>query len=169
MNDFRAAIPRFHGPLESHRMIFGHRRAHDENGVGIRKVLLRCGCAAASERSAQTGHRRAMSYTGLIAHAHHAKAGGEELLDEIIFLVVERRAAEMRDGRCAHHGLPVFLFDERALARRPHTLSYHVHGLVETNLLPCGAARAAIEHLGGALWMRDQLIACRAFWTQMPP
>src|SRR5262250_2395004 len=51
------------------------------------------GCASA-KGGAQTGHRAAMSYPGLVGHTDHAQASGEQLFNEIIFLVVECSAAE---------------------------------------------------------------------------
>ena len=55
----------------------------------LAKVLLRSGGAAASERGAQTGHRGAVSNSGLIADANHSQTGGEEFLDEVVFFAVQ--------------------------------------------------------------------------------
>ena len=64
----RAVLSRaFDHPLEADGMVLGHRRAHDQDRVRVREILLRRRCAAAPERGAQTGHRGAMSYPGLIA------------------------------------------------------------------------------------------------------
>src|SRR5581483_3513274 len=92
VNDLGAALARLYHPLKTDRMIFRHRRSHDEDSVGVAQILLRSGRAAAPERSAQTGHCRAVSYTGLIADAHHAQPGTEQFLNQVIFFIVERSA-----------------------------------------------------------------------------
>jgi hypothetical protein len=57
VNHLRSSLPRFHDPLETDWMIFGHVGAHDENGVRIDEVA-RCGCRSSpTEGCAQTGHR----------------------------------------------------------------------------------------------------------------
>src|SRR5580692_1168651 len=77
VNHLRSSLPGFHDPLETYGMIFSHVRSHDQNGVGIDEVTW-CSCRSPStEGCAQTGHRGAMSYTGLVADAHHAQACGE--------------------------------------------------------------------------------------------
>src|SRR5262249_51463419 len=63
MNDFGAALASFDNPLKPDRMVFSHRRAHNEDRVSIAEILLRSSCAASSKACAQTGHGRAMSYT----------------------------------------------------------------------------------------------------------
>src|SRR6266571_9099943 len=98
MDDGRAALLRLHHPSKSYRMRFGHRRAFDQNAIGVCEILLRGRSSAAAEGSAQTGHRAAMSYPGLVGHTDHAQASGEQFLDEIIFLVIKRSAAEMTNS-----------------------------------------------------------------------
>ena len=66
------------------------------------EILLRRRRAAAPERGAQTGHRGAMSYPGLVADGDHPEAAGEQLLDQVVLFVVERRAAQVRDRRALH-------------------------------------------------------------------
>jgi hypothetical protein len=39
--------------------------------------LLRGRSSAPAEGGAQTGHRAAMSYPGLVGHTHHTQASGE--------------------------------------------------------------------------------------------
>ena len=80
MNDFGAAFAGFHHPLKADRMVFRHGRAHDQNRVGVTKILLRSGGPAASKGGAQTGHGGAVSYTGLVAHAHHARPAVKSFL-----------------------------------------------------------------------------------------
>src|SRR5580700_3153397 len=74
VNYLCASLTGFHDPLETNGMIFGHVGSHDQNRVGIDEVAW-CGCRSAStEGCAQTGHRGAMSYTGLVADTNHAQA-----------------------------------------------------------------------------------------------
>jgi hypothetical protein len=88
-------------------MRFRHGRALDQYAIGIGEIFLGGGRASASERGAQTGHRAAVSYPGLIGNAHHSQPAGEQFFDEIIFLVIEGRAAKMRD---AFHMVDRFAF-----------------------------------------------------------
>jgi hypothetical protein len=60
-----------------------------------------------------------MSYSGLIADAHHAEAGGEHLFNEVIFLVIERRAAQVGDGLVLHQALALLLPDETPVPALP--------------------------------------------------
>src|SRR5438046_274900 len=69
----------------------------DQNAIGVSEILLRGRSSAPAERSAQTGHRAAMSYPRLVGHTDHAQASGEKFLNEIIFFVIKRGAAEMTD------------------------------------------------------------------------
>src|SRR6266542_4199183 len=119
MDNGRAALLRLHHPSKSDRMRFGHRRAFDQNAIGVGKILLRGRSSAAAEGGAQTGHRAAMSYPRLVGHTDHAQAGGEKFFYEIIFFVIERGAAEMAD-RCGVIDIrSVGLPNECALSRLP--------------------------------------------------
>ena len=104
MNDRSALLLRFHHPAKTNRVRFGHRGTFDQNAICVRQILLR-GCSSApAEGGAQTGHRAAMSYPGLVGHTDHAQASGEEFFDQIIFFVIERGAAEMADRSCVTYG-----------------------------------------------------------------
>src|SRR6266436_3584475 len=98
MNDGRAPFLRFHDPAKADRMRFGHGRAFDQNAIGVGEILLRSRSSAPAERGAQTGHRAAMSYPGLVGNAHHSQASGKQFFDEIIFFVVETGATEMTNS-----------------------------------------------------------------------
>ncbi len=95
MNNGRAALLCFHRPAKTDRVRFGHGGALDQNAIGVSEILLRSRSSAPPEGGAQTGHCAAMSYPRLVGYAHHSQAESEEFSDEIIFFVVERRAAEM--------------------------------------------------------------------------
>src|SRR5579884_1702908 len=169
VNDRSAALARFDHPLEADRMVLRHRRSHNENGVRVSEVLLSCGRAAASERGSQTGNRRAVSYTCLIAEAHHPQAAGEELFYEIVLFVVERSATEMADRLRLHHRMSIFFFFESGFARFPEPVSDHIHRLLQIERLPFAGIGPAIFHLRLARWAGDQLKAVGAFGTEMSP
>src|SRR5262252_6503489 len=95
MDYSRAALLCFHDPAKTDRMRFGHGRAFDQNAIGVGEILLR-GCSSAPAKGgAQTGHRAAMSYPGLVGHTDHAQASGEKLFDEIILFVIQCRATQV--------------------------------------------------------------------------
>src|SRR6516162_9163638 len=97
MDNRGAALFRFHHPAKTDRVRFGHRGTLDQNAICIRQVLLRGRSSAPAEGGAQTGHRAAMSYPGLVGHTDHAQASGKQFFDEIIFFVIERSAPEVTD------------------------------------------------------------------------
>ena len=105
----RAARLGLHHPLEPDRMGLGHVRAHDDDAVGVGQVLLVVRGAAATERGSQTGNRGGVSNTGLVLDLDRAQRG-EQLLDQVVLLVVQRRAAEAGEA----HGAAQLV----ALARR---------------------------------------------------
>ena len=100
VDDGRAAFFRFHHPAKTDRVRFGHGGAFDQNAICVGEILLRGRSSAPTERGAQTGHRAAVSYPCLVGHTNHPQAGGKEFLDQIIFFVIERGAAEMTDSSC---------------------------------------------------------------------
>ena len=97
VDQLRAALLGLHRPAEADRMGLGHVRAHDQDAVAVGQVLLIAGGRTAAERGAQTGHRCAMSYPGLIFDRDHAQSAAEELLDQIVLFIIQRRAAERAD------------------------------------------------------------------------
>ena len=100
VDDLRAALLGLHHPLEADRVALGHVRALDHDAVGVLQVLLEVGGAAAPERGPQTGDRGGVSYAGLVLDLHRAERR-EELLDQVVLLVVERGAAEVREAERA--------------------------------------------------------------------
>src|SRR3712207_9062911 len=70
-----------------------HVRPHDEDEVGVDQVLQVVGGAAAPERGPQTGDRGGVLYPGLVLDLHRAHRG-PQLLEEVVLLVVGRRATE---------------------------------------------------------------------------
>src|SRR5262245_1594088 len=100
MNDRGSLLLRFHHPAKTDWVRFGHRGTFDQNAICVREILLR-GCSSApAEGGAQTGHRAAMSYSGLVGHTDHAQASGEKFFDEIILFVIQCGTAEVTYRRC---------------------------------------------------------------------
>src|SRR4030095_9512631 len=119
MDDGRAALFGFHHPAETDRVRLSHGRAFDQNAIRVGQILL-SGCSSAPAKGgAQTGHRAAMSYPGLVGHTDHAQASCEKLFDQIIFLVIESSAAEMADRSRVIDARAILFADEGALARFP--------------------------------------------------
>src|SRR5258707_14167008 len=116
MNNGRAALLCFHDPAETYRVCFGHRRALDQNAIGVGEVLLRSRSSAPAEGGAQTGHRAAMSYPRLVGYADHPQAESKKFSDEIIFFDIESGAAEMTDRGRVINRHAIFFMNERALA-----------------------------------------------------
>src|SRR6185437_9603409 len=167
VNNFGAvALACFNHPLESNGMVLCHVGTHNEDGIRIREVLLSCCGAAASKRSAQTGHCGAVSYSGLIADAVHSQSAGKELADHVIFFHVQRRAAEVCNGQRMHHRLTILLFDKSALARFPHAIGNHIHCRVERNFFPFAGIGPAIFDFGEATGMRMELEGVRALGAE---
>ena len=104
VDDRRAALLRLHHPAEADRVALRHIRALDDDAVRVLQILLERGRAASAERCPQTGDGGGVSNTSLIFDLNDPERV-EELLDEIVLLVVEGRAAKMRDG----HRAPEFV------------------------------------------------------------
>src|SRR4029453_13544405 len=122
MNDRSALFLLFHHPAKTNRVRFGHRGTFDQNAICVRQILLR-GCSSApAEGGAQTGHRAAMSYTGLVGQTDHAQGSGEKLFDEIILFVIQCRTAEMTYRRCVIDRNAILLFHKWAFGGFPHPM-----------------------------------------------
>src|SRR5262249_49099020 len=98
----------------------------------------------ASERGAQTGHRGAVSYAGLVLDLDDPEPHAQ-LLDEVVLLVVERGTAEVPDRHRAVRGRVVGgLLLPRRRARLDDPLGADLHRVVEGELLPARAVRAPV-------------------------
>src|SRR3989440_2265943 len=168
MNDLRPALTRLHHPLEADRMVLRHRRSHDKDGIRVAEILLRSGRAAASEGSAQTGHRRAMSYTGLVADADHSHPDREELADQIILFDVQRGPAKVSDRGCLHQGFAVAGFLKSALTALPEPVGDHVHRRFLIDFFPLPGVRPAILHFFQSSGMGVQFESVSALGAETP-
>src|SRR5689334_15752535 len=83
----------------------------------------------------QTGHRGAVSYASLVLDLHHPERR-HQLLDDVVLLVVECGAAEVRE---AHRALRRVALRRRLLpgflARREDPVDDHLHRILERELL----------------------------------
>src|SRR5207302_1303229 len=93
-----APLLRLHHEPEGHRVRFSHVRALDHDAVGVLQIPLRGRRPAPAEAGAQTGHRAAVSYPGLVFDPHYPQPGAEQLLDQVVLLDV--------------HDLPVLYVDK---------------------------------------------------------
>ncbi len=82
-------------------------RSGAQNGIRIYEIARRSRRSAPTEGGAQTGHRGAVSYTGLVADADHAQAGCKELFDQVVFFVIESSATKVGHGSRMHYDLSV--------------------------------------------------------------
>src|SRR5436309_2528306 len=98
MDNGGAVFAGFHHPAKTDGMRFGHAGPLNQNAIGILQILLSGGRAAAAEGGAQTGHRAAVSYPGLIGNGDHTQAAGKQLSDEIVLLIIKSCSTEMSDG-----------------------------------------------------------------------
>ena len=90
------------------RVGLGHVRALDHDAVGVLQVPREGRGAAATEGGAEPDHRRAVTDPRLVLHLDHPERR-PELLDQVVLLVVEGRAAEARDAEAAPHALALAL------------------------------------------------------------
>src|SRR4051812_30319176 len=109
-----------------------------------------------------------MSYAGLVLDRDRAR-GGEELLDEVVLLGVERRAAEeVHPERAVERLAGVGLVLPGLRARLDDTVGDHVGRLLERELLPFGRVRRAVLHLRLAHGRVHELLARGALRAQAP-
>ena len=156
MDDGGPTLLRLHDEAEPDRMILRHVRAHDEHGIGVGQIPQRHGGGAASEGGTQTGHRRGVSNAGLVLDADDSQPSAEQLLDEVVFLVVQRRPAERSDAHRVVHAPPVWQrLDERLVTRFLGQLRDPLHRPIERPVLPRVGVRRAILHRVDARWRQQ--------------
>src|SRR5713101_950843 len=109
-----------------------------------------------------------MSYARLIADTDHPEPSGEELLDQVVFFIVERRPTEMRHRSGVHHPFAVTLFLKGAFPGVPDALGDHIHRRLEVQVLPCGRVRPPILDLSLPARVRQELETVRAFGAEPP-
>src|SRR4051812_36412815 len=142
-----------------------HVGALDDDAVRVLQVLLELRRASATEAGPQTGHRGAVSYPRLVLDLDRAERG-EQLLDEVVLLVVQGRAAEAGEAQRPPGPLALRLPLPRLVAGADDPVGDHVHRLVEVDPLPLRGVRSAIERVLLARLPRRQLQARAALGAQ---
>src|SRR5581483_6758628 len=125
--------------------------------------------SAPSEGGPQTGDRGGVSYPGLVLDLDGTESG-EELLDEVVLLVVERRPAEAAEAERP----PQRIAPGIAVLPAPgpggdDALGDHVHRLSERQLLPPGPVGSAVANGRQATRCLDQTPRRRALGAQPAP
>src|SRR5438477_351651 len=64
MDNFRPTLSRLHYPLEADRMVLRHRRSHNQNGVRVLQILLRCSSAAFGTQTPTRDGRFRIAFDG---------------------------------------------------------------------------------------------------------
>src|SRR5215813_473948 len=127
MDNFCPTLTRFHHPWKP----TGWFSAMDDPMIRIASALLKSCCAVVApprpNEVPQTGHGRAMSYTGLVADADHSQANGEQFLDQVVLLNIEGGAAEVCHASGLHQHLAIPFFLKCAFAPVPYPVGNHVH------------------------------------------
>src|ERR1700749_2133202 len=89
-------------------MSLGGVAAHNYDEIGIFNVSPGIRHCATAKRRSQTGHRRAVSNTGLVVEDEHARAT-HHLIGEVGRLVSRRRSSEISSCYPAIDGHAVFV------------------------------------------------------------
>src|SRR5215208_4716342 len=155
-----------HGVPETHGVGLRHVGAFDDDAVGILQVLQVGGGPAPTVRDAQTGHRRAVSYSRLVGNSYEPQRM-EELGYEVVLLVVYRGAADGGQGHGAVQPLAfrILLFPG-LLPGLLDLLGDHVERLLEREVLPLRRVRPAVADLRPAVRRDVQPEGSRALWTE---
>src|SRR5689334_13867739 len=109
-----------------------------------------------------------MSYASLVFNPHHSQAAAQ-LLDQVIFFIVERCAAELRQrervvDRCAIWQLA----DEGLVARLFDELRDPFHRPIERPVFPMVRSRRAVLDGCEPIWIAEPAEGRRAFGTERP-
>lgn len=103
--------------------------------------------------------------SSLVADANHAQARRKQFFDQVVFFVVQRRSAQVRDGLRLHQNVAIFLFDKRAFTTVPQSISHHIHRCVEIEFFPFCRPGSPIADFLQAIRMRSQFEAVRGLWA----
>src|SRR6202521_2621549 len=142
MDDRGPLFTGVHRPAKADRVVLCHVAAHDQDGIGVGKVLLEGGRPTPSEACPQTGDGGAMSYPGLVFDRRPAQGRNRRrLVDQLAF------------GRALDEGGIARLFNEGGDA---------VHRPLEWPVFPVIGVGRTISHRGHAVGVDDILIGCSA-------
>src|SRR5690625_1686038 len=131
MDHFCATGMSFCDPLVSNGMAFGHIGSLDDDAICVCHVLQGLGGPAATKGSSQTGNRGGVSNTGLVLDLYRP-GGGEELLHEIVFFVIERGTAQGGNTHGPSDGTILFIgIFPPARTRFEESVGDHFESIVE--------------------------------------
>src|SRR5262249_50403270 len=82
--------------------------------------------------------------------------------DQIVFFVVERRAAQVSNRRGLHQGLTTTRFLKRSVSALPQAVGDHVYRLIEVQVFPLMRERPPVFDFVQALGVGQQFKARRA-------
>src|SRR5262249_45742911 len=159
-NELGVAVTlRLHDEAEAHRVVFCRVAAHDQDQVGVADIGPTIGHRPAPESGGQTGHRRAVSYSGLLLEGDHSEPSPGCLYQQIVVLVRVGAAADDADGRQRVDRLPlVVLLHQLGVARVFDQAGDAVKRPVPRLGFPLIAARRAVLHLGQPAVIDDVLL-----------
>ena len=90
-----------------------------------------------------------MSDPRLVFDPDHAQAARTQFFDQIIFFVIKRRAAELRERECVIHGGAVRQrAHEGFIARALYETGDPIHRPIEWTLFPAIGVGSAVFHFG---------------------
>src|SRR5581483_10636764 len=127
------------------RVTFGHVGALDDDAVGVLQVLLHRGGAAAAEAGPQTGDGGGVSNTRLVLDLDGAERG-EQLLEQVVLFVVQRRAAEAGEAERPPGPLVVDLPLPPLAPGLDDPVRDHVHRRVEVKIYPIFGITTSVLH-----------------------
>src|SRR5215210_4324353 len=140
-----------HGVPETHGVGLGHVGAFDDDAVSVLQILQVCGGSAPTVRDAQTGHRRAVSYSRLVGNSYKPQRM-EELGYEVVLLIIYRGPAAGGQGHRAVQLLALrVLFFPGLLPGLLDPLGDHVERLLEREVLPLRRVRPTVADLRPAV------------------
>ena len=109
---------RLHDETETDGMVFSRIATHRQHDIRIADVGPAVGHRSSSERGGQTGHRRAVSYSGLLLDRDDTQTGAEGFDEEVIELVGIGAAADDADSGQRVDRLPAGILARQAAASR---------------------------------------------------
>lgn len=147
-------------------MALGHVGAHDHDAVGVRHVARKHRRRPLAQSRDEPPNAGAMADARLMLDQDDAEAATEFLRD-VIELVVERRAAKVKDRRRGVHALSVGkLLDEPLVAHRAHQLGHTIHRPLDVDLLLVHRAGLPMQYLREPVDVFVELIARGALQTE---
>jgi len=155
-----------HHEAEADGMIFRRITAHDQNDIGVGDVAPAIGHCPSSKCGGQTDHRGAVSKPGLVFVGNNAEAE-TEFTEQEVDLVGIGAAADEADGVEAINSSALgVLIREVFVACVLDAPRDALNGFVPGDVAPFGGAGRAIERLGKAAVIHDELFERDTFGAE---